>query len=141
MGESSRPGKEATEQAIAAPGQLDQAERRRGEEKRVDQVEGMAAEGRGHPANWRSLTLTLRRWAGPQAVVGAGCGRSPEPVSYTHLDVYTRQGNTPGGVFGIPRPDPRADALFKVGQNAGSDAAINIGFGGLGGLGGHCRFA
>ena len=72
MGESPRPGKEATEQASAAPGQLDQAERRRGEEKRVDQVEGMAAEGRGRPAKWRSLTLALRRWAGPQAVFGAG---------------------------------------------------------------------
>ena len=47
MGDSSRPGKEATEQATAAPGQLDQAERRRGEEKRVDQVEGMGAEGGG----------------------------------------------------------------------------------------------
>ncbi len=67
MGESSRPGKEATEQAIAAPGQLDQAERRRGEEKRVDEVEGMGAEGRGQPGKWRRVRLALRRWAGPQA--------------------------------------------------------------------------
>lgn len=54
MGESPRPGKEATEQASAAPGQLDQAERRRGEEKRVDQVEGMRAEGRGEQRPARS---------------------------------------------------------------------------------------
>jgi hypothetical protein len=39
--------KGSTEQAIAAPGQLDQAERRCGEEKRVDQIGWIGGERRG----------------------------------------------------------------------------------------------
>ena len=37
-----------------------------------------------------------------------------------------RARNPSGGVFGIPRFDPRADTLFEFGHDLGGDTAVNV---------------
>jgi hypothetical protein len=37
-----------------------------------------------------------------------------------------RAGDPAGGVFGVPRPVPRADALLQIGDDLAGDAAVNV---------------
>ena len=37
-----------------------------------------------------------------------------------------RAGDAAGGVFGVPRFDPRAHAFLKIGDNLLSDAGVNV---------------
>ena len=40
-----------------------------------------------------------------------------------------RSGDFAGGMLSIPGPMPRAESLFKVGNDTVGDAAIDVGFG------------